>query len=117
MKINLDRLCKLAGVQNDQSNILTEASNSSLRDDPGLEGEAEHRFGKDQLAEVHHDVEEGMYHEDMDEKDMHAHMHEDMDEDMDEGMYHEDMDEDMEEGMYHEDMDEMVEVWTMLPIS
>ena len=67
MKINLDRLCKLAGVQAEESNILSEASNSSLRDDPGLEGEAEYRFGKDQLAEAHHDMEEGMYEEDMEE--------------------------------------------------
>ena len=92
MKINLDRLCKLAGVQAEESNILSEASNSSLRDDPGLEGEAEYRFGKDQLAEAHHDMEEGMYEEDMEE-----------------GM-HSDMHEDMEEGMYEEDMEEMIEV-------
>ena len=51
MKINLDRLCKLAGVESTQDTQLNEASNSSLRDDPALSGEAEHRFGQNQLAE------------------------------------------------------------------
>lgn len=50
MKINIDRLCKLAGVASTQGQ-LNEASNSSLRDDPALSGEAEYRFGNNQLAE------------------------------------------------------------------
>jgi hypothetical protein len=53
MKINIDRLCRLAGVDaGEEKRALNEASNSSLRDDHGLEGEAEHRFGDNQLAET-----------------------------------------------------------------
>lgn len=84
MKINLDRLCKLAGVEPSGGNLLSEASNRSMHEDPSVSGEAEYRFGKGQLSERSHDMEEG-------------------------GMYEE---EDMKEGgMYEEeDMDEMIEV-------
>ena len=51
MKINVDRLCELAGLSSEGGTVLTEASNTSLRDDPALSDEAEHRFGKGQLAE------------------------------------------------------------------
>ena len=51
MKINLDRLCRLAGVDSSQGNLLSEASNRSLHDDPALRGDDEFRFGKNQLAE------------------------------------------------------------------
>ena len=63
MKINVDRLCELAGVSSDGGTILTEASNTSLRDDPSLADEAEYRFGKGQLAEAaddDDDPEEGL---------------------------------------------------------
>lgn len=50
MEINLDRLCKLAGLES-TTQTLNEASNSSMRDDPALAGEAEYRYGSGQLAE------------------------------------------------------------------
>ena len=83
MKINIDRLCTLAGLNSgSKRRPLREASNRSLHDDPSVSAEAEHRFGKNQLNEE-------MY----------------MDEDMEEGHF---MEEDhcMEEGME----EEMVEV-------
>ena len=51
MKINLDRLCKLAGVESNQESTLNEASNRSMHDDASLSGEAEYRYGKNQLSE------------------------------------------------------------------
>ena len=51
MKINLDRLCKLAGVETSGGNVLKEASNRSMHDDPALSDEAAYRFGVGQLAE------------------------------------------------------------------
>ena len=69
MKINLDRLCKLAGLEGD-AEMLSEASNRSMHDDAPVSDEAEHRYGSNQLAEdadMHED--EGM--------DEDADMHED----------------------------------------
>lgn len=127
MKINLDRLCKLAGLESN-TQTLNEASNSSMRDDPALAGEAEYRYGSGQLAEGDGDaddergqdaeVSEMMHGHSMEEDDHsegmgHMRMEEDMDEDMDEAMYEK---EDHDEGMGHghmgmeEDMDEMIEV-------
>ena len=51
MKINVNRLCELAGINSGNSNIINEASNRSMHDDPGLEGESDYRFGANQLAE------------------------------------------------------------------
>lgn len=51
MKINLDRLCKLAGVETSGGNVLKEASNRSMHDDAALSDEAAYRFGVGQLAE------------------------------------------------------------------
>jgi hypothetical protein len=56
MKINVDRLCELAGVKTGTSNrrggrMLSEASNRSMHDDPSVSDEAEWRYGKNQLAE------------------------------------------------------------------
>ena len=51
MKINLDRLCKLAGVETTGENLLSEASNRSMHEDPTLSGEGDHRFGAGQLSE------------------------------------------------------------------
>lgn len=128
MKINLDRLCKLAGLESGTQS-LNEASNRSMHDDPAVAGEADHRFGQGQLSEK-----AGHYHEgdgdaddergndaevsegDLDELAMeeedhsegmgHGHMR--MEREMEEGMYEK---EDQEEGMYtEEDMDEMIEV-------
>ena len=50
MRINLDRLCRLAGVEG-SGELLSEASNRSMHDDQALDGEAEYRFGSNQLAE------------------------------------------------------------------
>tara|TARA_R110000868_G_scaffold127834_3_gene335693 strand:+ start:19 stop:462 length:444 start_codon:yes stop_codon:yes gene_type:complete len=60
MKINLDRLCKLAGLEG-STGMLKEGSNRSMHDDASVSDEAEHRYGSNQLAEdadMHED--EGM---------------------------------------------------------
>lgn len=83
MKINLDRLCRLAGVEAGSGSVLNEASNRSMHDDTTLSGEAEFRYGSNQLSES-------------DMSDM-------SEEDMPEG--------DMPEGdMDEEDLDEMIEI-------
>lgn len=51
MKINLDRLCKLAGVDSTQK-TLNESSNRSMHEDPALAGDADFRFGQGQLSEA-----------------------------------------------------------------
>jgi len=53
MKINLDRLCKLAGVEA-QSQTLNEASNRSYHEDPSVQStdDPDFRFGKGQLSEA-----------------------------------------------------------------
>lgn len=51
MKINLDRLCKLAGVDASSGNLLSEASNRSYHDDASVSDEADFRFGSGQLSE------------------------------------------------------------------
>lgn len=59
MKINVDRLCRLAGLQNSNSGrLISEASNSSYRDDPALKSEREIQFGKGQLNEMDAELEE-----------------------------------------------------------
>lgn len=129
MKINLDRLCRLAGLES-TTQTLNEASNSSMRDDPALAGEAEYRYGAGQLAEGDGDaddergqdaeVSEGGHYGHPVEEDGHDEGMEMMPPSAEEGMMGhghmrmEDMEEDMEEGMGHtemeEDMDEMIEV-------
>jgi hypothetical protein len=53
MRINVDRLCKLAGLGGgSNSKMLNEASNRSYHDDPALAGERDIQFGKDQLSET-----------------------------------------------------------------
>ena len=110
MKINLDRLCKLAGLEG-STGMLKEGSNRSMHDDASVSDEAAHRYGSNQLSE-----DADMYEEDMEDMGEDADMYEEDMEDMGEGagMYEEDMD-DMDEGsgMYedeHEDMDEVIEV-------
>ena len=52
MKINLDRLQKLAGIKS-TSSTLNEASNRSFREDQGVSDEVDYRFGgENQLAEA-----------------------------------------------------------------
>ena len=63
MKINIDRLCQLAGVSTGSSTgMLTEASNRSLHDDPHLKDEADWRYGSSQLSETS-ETYEGEHHE------------------------------------------------------
>ena len=83
MKINLDRLCKLAGLEG-STGMLKEGSNRSMHDDASVSDEAAHRYGSNQLSE-----DADMYEEDM--------------EDMEEGS-------DMYEDEHEEDMDEVIEV-------
>ena len=69
MKINLDRLCKLAGVES-KSQRLNEASNRSYHEDPSVQNtdDPEFRFGKNQLSEMmHNEMEEMMVLEGMQE--------------------------------------------------
>tara|TARA_Y100000114_G_scaffold87943_1_gene81309 strand:+ start:17031 stop:17708 length:678 start_codon:yes stop_codon:yes gene_type:complete len=133
MEINLDRLCKLAGLES-TTQTLNEASNSSMRDDPALAGEAEYRYGSGQLAEGDGDADdergqdaenegmdptmEGDTHEEPREgmhMGMSGHSMEEMEmmpPPAEEGMMGhghmrmEDMEEDMEEGMGHTEMEE-----------
>ena len=52
MKINVDRLCQLAGVERDSSEVLSEASNRSYHDGDNSD-EVEFRYGSPgQLAEA-----------------------------------------------------------------
>jgi hypothetical protein len=96
MKINLDRLCRLAGVESSSSEVLSEASNRSYHEDPGLDAEREVQFSN-QLNET----------EDVNEMGSEMPMEEDdHDKEKDEGMMPE---EGMPE-MYAEDLDEVIEV-------
>ena len=52
MNFDANRLAKLAGLPVSETRTLTEASNRSMHDDASpVSDEAEHRFGKGQLAE------------------------------------------------------------------
>ena len=52
MRINVDRLCRLAGLNKNSGNkMLNEASNRSYHDDPALSSERDIIFGKNQLSE------------------------------------------------------------------
>jgi len=51
MDLYADRLAKLAGLPVAKRSSLTEASNRSMHEDPSVSDEADHRFGKGQLAE------------------------------------------------------------------
>ena len=118
MKINLDRLCKLAGVESDASAVLSESSNRSYHEEDNSD-EVQFRYGgKDQLSEAP-DADEKSLSEMMDEM-MGPPMEEMEEEDMggameeyayEEGMGHDHdvaMEEDANEGKGHDD--EMVEV-------
>jgi len=78
MKINLDRLCKLAGLEG-STGMLKEGSNRSMHDDASVSDEAAHRYGSNQLSE-----DADMYEEDMEDMGEGAGMYEDEHEDMDE---------------------------------
>ncbi len=97
MKINLDRLCKLAGVESDASAVLSESSNRSYHEEDNSD-EVEFRYGgKGQLSEADHG--------DMDEED-YQHMHEM------EGSAYEGEDDQQDEMLARigEDLDEMIEI-------
>jgi hypothetical protein len=64
MKINIDRLCRLAGIQNSQRQSLNEASNRSWHEDTSLGDEATFRYGNNQLNEENFDMDQGMEFED-----------------------------------------------------
>lgn len=78
MKINLDRLCKLAGLEG-STGMLKEGSNRSMHDDASVSDEAAHRYGSNQLSE-----DADMYEEDMEDMGEGSGMYEDEHEDMDE---------------------------------
>ena len=70
MKINVNRLCELAGISsNRNAGLISEASNRSMHDDPGLDGEAEYRYGSNQLAEAGLPIDEEGHDEGMRELD------------------------------------------------
>ena len=92
MKINLDRLCKLAGVQSGKKS-LNEASNRSYHEETPLSDERDHRFGSGQLSE---ELEEGGHY-----------MEADGDADDERGM---DAENEGMASMDEMDMDELIEV-------
>ena len=101
MKINLDRLCKLAGVES-PGEVLSEASNRSMHDDPSVADEVDHRYGGvAQLSEGGMDPDEAMEEGDMDD---HPPLAEKEDHDKDEGAYHEGAYMEEMEGSYMEEM-------------
>lgn len=59
MRINFDRICKLAGIENNSSKQLNEAGNRSYHEDPGLAGDREAQFGQGYLNEMDHGADEG----------------------------------------------------------
>ena len=61
MKINLDRLCKLAGVPAASNNVINEASNRSYHEDPGLDKEREVQFSNQLNEEAEEDASEAMH--------------------------------------------------------
>ena len=84
MKIDVNRLCRLAGLSNNPSKLVNESY----------------------MPMEEKDLEEGMYEEDADEGMYEEDADEGMEEkDLEEGMY----EEDLEEGMYEEDADEGME--------
>ena len=104
MNFDVDRLSKLAGLRRGSSNgsgALNEASNRALHDDPSLADEAEHRFGKGQLAEGEHSTDEGEHST----EEGHGHS----DDEMDEAMTVDDMEIDLSEDMHGEDPMEEVD--------
>jgi len=52
MNFDVNRLARLAGLSSGDSGTINEASNRSLHDEKPLSGEADHRFGKNQLSEM-----------------------------------------------------------------
>jgi len=94
MRINLDRLCRLAGVEA-SSEVLSETSNRSYHNGDSSD-EVQHRYGGEaQLAEADEGMELPM-EEDMSEEDA-----------MEEGTYEGEHAHDaMEEGMYEEEVEE-----------
>ena len=57
MRLNIDRLCELAGIGEGKGNMLNEASNRSYHDDPALAKEKEVQFSN-QLNEGDDEEEE-----------------------------------------------------------
>ena len=62
MRFDVNRLSVLAGIPAAKTQRLSEASNRSMHEDPALAGEADHRFGKGQLAEGEHEQNEEADH-------------------------------------------------------
>ena len=99
MKISVNRLCKLAGIESSKSNRLNEGSNRSFHEEPYYQDEVEYRFGQNQLSE-------GESPEGMAEDDDYAHEMDGMDEmeSFFEG------DEEDESPLDEMDMDELIEI-------
>jgi len=67
MKIDLERLCKLAGVQDGSTaGSINETSNRSYHEDPSLDAERKIQYAN-QLNEEMHDEDEGPHSEEMQE--------------------------------------------------
>jgi hypothetical protein len=102
MKFDANRMAKLAGLFGQEtSNMLTEAGNRSMHDDPAVQDDADHRFGKGQLSEDDggEDPEEGAHaHDDMASMEEMDHAEEGMDY-AEEGMHYEGDEDDDEEGV------------------
>lgn len=70
MKINLDRLCKLAGVET-HAEMLNEAGNRSYHEDPALDSEREVQFANQLNEKKDDDDPDEMYSPMMDEEEGH----------------------------------------------
>ena len=108
MKINLDRLCRLAGIEEKSAESLNEVANRSYHDDPALDAEREVQYAN-QLNEMDEDEVEEADHV---EEAMAAYEAEEAEEgdDTEEGSYMEDdIGSDASE-MVMEDLDEVIEV-------
>ena len=129
MNLDADRLAQLAGLPATNRRNLSEAANSSLRDEPALSDEQDHRFGKGQIAEEYggnrgdkirgrgedkrgHRHGDKAYVQEMDHPSEGMH-YEGKHEDADEAMHYEGKHEDADEAMHyegkHEDADEGME--------
>ena len=107
MKINVDRLCQLAGVGGKSSGILRESTHDVIEEEaaPVSDMFAEAMEDEKDLDETMHSSMEGDYHEEGMDHEEAMHYEEGMGHE--EGMYHE---EDMHEGVQEENLDEVIEI-------
>ena len=105
MNLDADRLAQLAGLPATNRRNLSEAANSSLRDEPALSDEQDHRFGKGQIAEEYGGNKGDKIRGHGEDKRGHRHGDKAYVQEMDhpsEGMHYEGKHEDADEAMHYE---------------